>query len=125
MQFRILQCQSCSIYQVDIVKKAKKWKCKVCGISQSVSRVFYLDNDAKTCRKKVQQMNMSHTNGSPKVSKQSSSLQDSALSFSFSKMKPECTDNSVADHFEETEPSNRAKELIQYTKDEDILNLLD
>lgn len=39
-EFRVLKCIECETFQVDIVKKAKKWMCKVCGQKQSVKYVY-------------------------------------------------------------------------------------
>ncbi|CAO1404328.1 unnamed protein product [Diamesa tonsa] len=56
-KFRILQCFSCNIFQVDIVKVATKWKCKICNEKQSVKNVYFESRAAKECREKVQEMN--------------------------------------------------------------------
>lgn len=40
-KFRILQCFSCNIFQVDIVKVVSKWKCKICNEKQSVKNVYF------------------------------------------------------------------------------------
>lgn len=77
-QFRIVKCSECDLYQVDIVKKAKKWSCKVCSRRQSLKNVYFtsfagmestyflifvLINEmihilAKECREKSQELNL-------------------------------------------------------------------
>ncbi|XP_015431290.1 PREDICTED: UPF0544 protein C5orf45 homolog [Dufourea novaeangliae] len=42
-QMNILCCFSCNMYQVHIVKKAKKWQCKLCNAKQSFRRVQKLN----------------------------------------------------------------------------------
>ncbi|XP_030372766.1 MRN complex-interacting protein [Scaptodrosophila lebanonensis] len=58
-EIRVLQCSSisCNCYQVDIVKKANKWQCKICGLKQSVFKEIFRGNGAE-CRAKVQQLNL-------------------------------------------------------------------
>lgn len=43
-EFRVLRCVECEAYQVDIIKKAKKWTCKVCSMKQSVKYVYFTSN---------------------------------------------------------------------------------
>lgn len=40
-EFRVLRCAECETHQVDIIKKAKKWTCKVCSMKQSVKYVYF------------------------------------------------------------------------------------
>ncbi|XP_037805466.1 uncharacterized protein LOC119599640 [Lucilia sericata] len=56
-EVRVLQCFSCKIFQVDIVKKTSKWQCRVCNIKQTVRKECFRGT-AKECRTKVQQLNM-------------------------------------------------------------------
>lgn len=42
--YHVVQCFSCSMFQVDIVKKAKKWTCKLCNEKQTLKKVFYEGN---------------------------------------------------------------------------------
>jgi MRN-interacting protein len=56
-QFRVLRCFKCRFYQVDIVKIAKKWACKMCGEKQSVLVEIYR-GPAPDCRRQVQALNM-------------------------------------------------------------------
>ncbi|KAL4419514.1 hypothetical protein ABPG77_002300 [Micractinium sp. CCAP 211/92] len=53
----VVCCHSCSKFQVDQEKKAKKWQCKVCGEKQSLQRIFARSHSAKDCRQVVQQYN--------------------------------------------------------------------
>ncbi|XP_049532300.1 uncharacterized protein LOC125949373 [Anopheles darlingi] len=48
-ELRVVRCFQCLKYQVDIVKKANKWACKVCGVKQSFTREFYR-GAGKDCR---------------------------------------------------------------------------
>nr|CAI5824950.1 unnamed protein product [Callosobruchus analis] len=56
-EYIILQCFSCKIFQVHIVKKSSKWKCKLCSARQSVIKIFMKHETAKECRVVVQEMN--------------------------------------------------------------------
>ncbi|CAL8268969.1 unnamed protein product [Boreogadus saida] len=55
-QFHVLRCYSCQTYQVQQVKKAKKWSCKICGEKQSVFKEFGRGTGAD-CRRHVQKLN--------------------------------------------------------------------
>nr|XP_033326031.1 MRN complex-interacting protein [Megalopta genalis] len=55
-QMNILCCCSCSMYQVHIVKKAKKWQCKICNTKQTFRRIFF-QGSGKDCRIQVQKLN--------------------------------------------------------------------
>ncbi|XP_076640180.1 uncharacterized protein LOC143351948 [Colletes latitarsis] len=55
-EMNILCCFSCKMYQVHIVKKAKKWHCKICNVKQSFSRVYF-QGSGKDCRIHVQKLN--------------------------------------------------------------------
>ncbi|XP_050089386.1 MRN complex-interacting protein [Anopheles aquasalis] len=48
-ELRVVRCFQCLKYQVDIVKKANKWACKMCGVKQSFTREFYRGT-GKDCR---------------------------------------------------------------------------
>ncbi|XP_035783464.1 MRN complex-interacting protein-like [Anopheles albimanus] len=48
-ELRVVRCFQCLKYQVDIVKKANKWACKVCGVKQSFTREYYRGT-GKDCR---------------------------------------------------------------------------
>ncbi|XP_050070350.1 MRN complex-interacting protein [Anopheles maculipalpis] len=56
-ELRVVRCFQCLKYQVDIVKKANKWVCKMCGVKQSLARVFFRGT-GKDCRSMVQQLSM-------------------------------------------------------------------
>ncbi|XP_017127647.1 MRN complex-interacting protein [Drosophila elegans] len=56
-QIRVLQCIQCKMYQVDIVKKANKWECKICRQKQELLREFFRGSGPE-CRAKVQQLNL-------------------------------------------------------------------
>uniref|UniRef100_A0A8K9UW62 MRN complex-interacting protein N-terminal domain-containing protein n=1 Tax=Oncorhynchus mykiss TaxID=8022 RepID=A0A8K9UW62_ONCMY len=51
-EFHVLRCCSCQTYQVQQVKKSKKWNCKLCGEKQSFGRGSGVD-----CRRHVQKAN--------------------------------------------------------------------
>ncbi|XP_065124125.1 MRN complex-interacting protein [Paramisgurnus dabryanus] len=55
-EFHVLRCFSCQIFQVQQVKKSKKWQCKVCGEKQSVLKE-YGRGAAADCRRHVQKLN--------------------------------------------------------------------
>ncbi|XP_021955852.1 MRN complex-interacting protein-like [Folsomia candida] len=55
---QVLLCGQCLAFQVHIVKKAKKWECKLCGTKQSVIQVFGTGSGAE-CRILVQKLNES------------------------------------------------------------------
>ncbi|XP_016983939.2 MRN complex-interacting protein [Drosophila rhopaloa] len=56
-QIRVLQCMQCKMYQVDLVKKAKKWECKICRQKQDMIKEFFRGSGPE-CRAKVQQLNL-------------------------------------------------------------------
>ncbi|XP_071565556.1 uncharacterized protein [Temnothorax nylanderi] len=55
-EMNVLCCYSCKMYQVHIVKKARKWQCKLCNAKQSV-RQIYFQGSGKDCRLRVQHLN--------------------------------------------------------------------
>ncbi|XP_032685651.1 MRN complex-interacting protein isoform X1 [Odontomachus brunneus] len=60
-EMNILCCYSCKMYQVHIVKKARKWQCKLCGEKQSVKQIYF-QGSGKDCRLHVQRLNSLKTN---------------------------------------------------------------
>ncbi|XP_012529496.1 uncharacterized protein LOC114253701 [Monomorium pharaonis] len=52
----ILCCYSCQMYQVHIVKKARKWHCKLCNAKQSIRKIYF-QGSGKDCRLHVQHLN--------------------------------------------------------------------
>lgn len=56
-QFQALRCCFCTTFQVQQVKKSKKWSCKLCTEKQSVLKVYGQGSGAD-CRKHVQRLNM-------------------------------------------------------------------
>uniref|UniRef100_T1GDB0 MRN complex-interacting protein N-terminal domain-containing protein n=1 Tax=Megaselia scalaris TaxID=36166 RepID=T1GDB0_MEGSC len=56
-EIRVLKCFSCNKFQSDIVKKSKKWNCKVCGELQSVQKVYFIGT-GPDCRVETQRLNM-------------------------------------------------------------------
>uniref|UniRef100_A0AAY4BQI9 MRN complex-interacting protein N-terminal domain-containing protein n=1 Tax=Denticeps clupeoides TaxID=299321 RepID=A0AAY4BQI9_9TELE len=42
-EFHVLRCFSCETFQVQQVKKSKKWSCKMCGEKQSAVKVNMVD----------------------------------------------------------------------------------
>ncbi|KAF7415076.1 hypothetical protein HZH68_003565 [Vespula germanica] len=61
-EMNILCCYSCQMFQVHIVKKAKKWQCKVCNEKQSIRRVYF-QGSGKDCRLHVQELNSQKLKG--------------------------------------------------------------
>lgn len=79
-EFNILKCFECETFQVDQVKKAKKWTCKVCNAKQSIKKIYFTSGAgrkfqesmlmksfslrfhvlAKDCRVKAQEMNVTY-----------------------------------------------------------------
>ncbi|XP_026667678.1 MRN complex-interacting protein isoform X1 [Ceratina calcarata] len=57
----ILRCSSCKMFQSHIVKKAKKWQCKMCNFKQAFSQVYF-QGSGKDCRVFVQQLNLTNAN---------------------------------------------------------------
>ncbi|XP_067240621.1 MRN complex-interacting protein isoform X2 [Chanodichthys erythropterus] len=55
-EFHVLRCFSCQTFQVQQVKKSKKWACKVCGEKQSLMKEFGR-GAAVDCRRHVQKLN--------------------------------------------------------------------
>ncbi|KQS44181.1 MRN complex-interacting protein [Drosophila erecta] len=56
-QIRVVQCIQCKMYQVDFVKKAKTWQCKICRQKQNVLKEFFRGSAAE-CRVRVQHLNL-------------------------------------------------------------------
>lgn len=56
--FNILRCYQCRTFQVVQRRKDKKWRCKVCGEKQSITKSFGSSSRAKDCRLIVQELNM-------------------------------------------------------------------
>jgi len=54
--FHVLRCYKCFTFQVDIVKKSNKWKCKLCGDKQSIKKVFCTGTGSE-CRSTAQELN--------------------------------------------------------------------
>ncbi|XP_026877787.2 MRN complex-interacting protein [Electrophorus electricus] len=55
--FHVLRCFSCQIFQVQQVKKSKKWSCKMCGEKQSLIKEYGRGTGAD-CRRHVQKLNL-------------------------------------------------------------------
>ncbi|XP_030639004.1 MRN complex-interacting protein [Chanos chanos] len=55
-EFHVLRCFSCETFQVQQVKKSKKWTCKMCGEKQSVIKEYGRGTGAD-CRRHVQKLN--------------------------------------------------------------------
>ncbi|KAG1935595.1 MRN complex-interacting protein isoform X1 [Pimephales promelas] len=55
-EFHVLRCFSCQTFQVQQVKKSKRWVCKVCGEKQSLKKEFGR-GAAVDCRRHVQKLN--------------------------------------------------------------------
>ncbi|XP_076878623.1 MRN complex-interacting protein isoform X2 [Brachyhypopomus gauderio] len=56
-EFHVLRCFSCQAFQVQQVKKSKKWSCKMCGEKQSLIKEYGRGTGAD-CRRHVQKLNL-------------------------------------------------------------------
>ncbi|GAB1602394.1 hypothetical protein Ahia01_000518700 [Argonauta hians] len=54
--FHVVRCCECETFQVQQVKKVRKWSCKVCGQKQSLLREYGRGSGAD-CRRHVQKLN--------------------------------------------------------------------
>ncbi|EAT43334.1 AAEL005235-PA [Aedes aegypti] len=57
-ELRVVCCFQCRKFQSDIVKKSKKWTCKMCGAKQSLVKEF-ARGSGRECRLLVQQLSES------------------------------------------------------------------
>lgn len=48
--FQVIKCFSCSTFQVQQAKKAGKFKCTMCGTSQTLQKIYAVSSDARDCR---------------------------------------------------------------------------
>uniref|UniRef100_T1K5D3 MRN complex-interacting protein N-terminal domain-containing protein n=1 Tax=Tetranychus urticae TaxID=32264 RepID=T1K5D3_TETUR len=55
----VLRCVQCDMYQSQLVKQSGKWTCVICGLKQSIQRVYYHGSGAE-CRLQVQRLNMAN-----------------------------------------------------------------
>ncbi|XP_034453561.1 MRN complex-interacting protein isoform X1 [Hippoglossus hippoglossus] len=55
-EFHVVRCFTCEKFQVQQVKKATRWSCKVCGEKQSLLKEFGRGSGAD-CRRHVQKLN--------------------------------------------------------------------
>ncbi|XP_058252651.1 MRN complex-interacting protein isoform X2 [Hemibagrus wyckioides] len=55
-EFHVLRCFSCQTFQVQQVKKSKKWTCNMCGEKQSLIKEYGRGTGAD-CRRHVQKLN--------------------------------------------------------------------
>ncbi|XP_067375102.1 MRN complex-interacting protein [Channa argus] len=55
-EFHVVRCFKCQIFQVQQVKKATRWSCKLCGEKQSLLKEFGRGSGAD-CRRHVQKLN--------------------------------------------------------------------
>ncbi|KAH8331821.1 hypothetical protein KR074_004977 [Drosophila pseudoananassae] len=56
-QVCVLQCNQCQMYQGSLVRKAKKWDCKICGQKQDLITEIFRGSGPE-CRAKVQHLNL-------------------------------------------------------------------
>ncbi|KAJ2559483.1 hypothetical protein EV175_000311 [Coemansia sp. RSA 1933] len=58
--YQVVRCASdqCGKYQSQQQKKTNKWSCVVCGLKQSLKRVYFESTRPKECREAVMEMNM-------------------------------------------------------------------
>ncbi|XP_022083432.1 MRN complex-interacting protein-like isoform X2 [Acanthaster planci] len=56
-EFHVVRCYACLVFQVQQVKKAHKWACKMCGEKQSLKKEYGRGSGAD-CRRHVQKLNM-------------------------------------------------------------------
>ncbi|KAJ2717340.1 hypothetical protein H4R19_000092 [Coemansia spiralis] len=59
--YQVVRCagDSCAKFQTQQEKKANKWTCVVCGLKQSLRRVYLQSTTPKDCRAAVMELNMS------------------------------------------------------------------
>lgn len=74
-EMNVLCCYSCQMFQVHIVKKEKKWQCKVCNEKQSIRRVYF-QGLGKDCRLYVQQLNSQKQENFESVQTEDSDIND-------------------------------------------------
>ncbi|XP_058452065.1 MRN complex-interacting protein [Malaya genurostris] len=60
-ELRVVRCYQCKKFQSDIVKKALKWTCKLCGSKQSLKKEF-ARGSGRECRLLVQQLSSREMN---------------------------------------------------------------
>ncbi|KAJ2805514.1 hypothetical protein H4R21_001230 [Coemansia helicoidea] len=58
--YQVVRCasDSCKKFQSQQEKKANKWTCVVCGLKQSLQRVYFQSTAPKECRTAVMELNM-------------------------------------------------------------------
>ncbi|KAJ2403298.1 hypothetical protein GGI23_000003 [Coemansia sp. RSA 2559] len=58
--YQVVRCANdqCAKYQSQQQKKANKWSCVVCGLKQSLKRVYFESTKPKECRAAVMELNM-------------------------------------------------------------------
>ena len=56
-EFNVVRCFSCQVFQVDMKKISSNWSCKLCGLKQSLKKVYSSSESAKECREIVKQLN--------------------------------------------------------------------
>lgn len=100
-EHQVLRCVSCETFQAHIVKKSKKWECKMCGTKQSLKR-NYGKGSGKDCRAQVMKLNeLRMQQNEPDSVENMDEDEDEAISTSF-------------DNFNESfEPAPKAKELMK------------
>ncbi|KAJ2745697.1 hypothetical protein GGI20_001972 [Coemansia sp. BCRC 34301] len=62
VNYQVVRCSSddCAKFQSQQEKKTNKWACVVCGLRQSVRRVYFQSTAPKECRHAVMELNMNH-----------------------------------------------------------------
>ncbi|KAJ1769443.1 hypothetical protein LPJ74_004049 [Coemansia sp. RSA 1843] len=58
--YQVVRCANdqCAKFQSQQQKKANKWSCVVCGLKQSLKRVYFESTTPKECRQTVMELNM-------------------------------------------------------------------
>ncbi|KAJ1899950.1 hypothetical protein LPJ81_004041 [Coemansia sp. IMI 209127] len=91
--YQVVRCANdeCAKYQSQQHKKANKWSCVVCGLKQSLKRVYFESTKPKECREAVMELNMH--GGKARAQKEEQAKQRSMLSVEFA---PERVDSAAA-----------------------------
>ncbi|XP_031365444.1 MRN complex-interacting protein [Apis laboriosa] len=132
-EMNILRCSSCKTYQVHIIKKAKKWQCKICNFKQTFKQVYF-KGSGKDCRVFVQKLNLMKEHEVEKIAKsfdECNNINDNYTSTYPEQLKLKVTENKWAKYLDSTEEieSNIFKastsKNIKYNENDDKIHLND
>jgi hypothetical protein len=60
MEFLALRCHACQTFVVQQATKTRKWACRMCGVKQSIVKVYGRNGSAAAVRGMVQRLSMTH-----------------------------------------------------------------